>query len=1428
MNISFYRLVWFNIMPIEMKRPADLRWVAWLILMSLLLPAVSASGTVLWSDAGVTLAHDTGPGRDILGGTLQRDSSSTGVLYFKFHVDPLSDFHTEHYLAGLQLFEGSKGRLGVGNAWDASSYSAFNAAEAGNRSQIPGEFCLRSTQGETAAPDGHYWELPVRDVERTIVFKVQYVPGTNAVITVWLNPDLGPGATEDGQNTKLTTRFTANAEFNEIHLRHQGGGGGWIFSDMAIATSFEDFVAADRSETGERKFNFQCWHREQELPQESIHALAQSRQGYLWIGTDDGVTRFDGVHFVPYGLREGWPVSSVQTLLEDRAGTLWIGTATDGLARIQDGKSVMLTKGNGLPGDSITALAEDRQGSLWVGTDAGLAICRDGWVSSVPDEFKNKSVTALFEDAHGVLWIGIKGVGIYRHTGDKFAFFGDGPMPRLLKDSHCLLVDRKERLWVGAGDDWLLCLDDGGWIQRRIARHLTRPLVKALVEGADGTIWAGSLGEGLLEFRKSGSQIIDAASGLSDNFVQSLLCDTQGNLWAGTKYGLNELKRGHLFALDYRDGLGYGAVEGLAEVSPGVFWIGKAEDGARRWDGTGISSIPHKLSQGYLQTRAILAARDGSCWIAETQGLWHINSLAFPLLDDAYNLTGVFADGKAIPSPPGIDGSGHSYSANLLGPSINWNDVTFKLGPVGGPNAVTSVRFSLPAGRYSGLKLLATAVNGNQESEVFTVRYADGTTSAFTQSLSDWKEPQNYPGESTVVSMPYRNASDGTPLNHAYYVYGYSFTLNANKTVSSLALPINPNVVVLAAALSPQASSNFVNSESADDSSIQLPKLAINSLCEDSKNNIWAGTQEGALWRWHGGQWTMQTNCPRPVTSLLSGNDGALWIGTEGAGLFRLKNQNCLHYGKANGLLSESIRALHFDDHGTLWIGTTGGGLSRLRDGNIATFTTHEGLPDNTVSQILEDDSGRLWLGSDRGIAAVMRDDLEQCAAGKIASVYPRLYGREDGMPSEECTGGFCPAGLKTSSGLLCFSTQRGLVVVDPHSRNNLASSTPTVIIEQMAVDRVTQHWKPRSGGSPSGRSAEQKAADHSQDPLLLAPGNHQIEIHYTSLNFEDPARVHFRYQLEGLNRGWIDVGAQRTVSYSYLPAGAYRFRVQACGGDGVWSESNDVLAFMVPQFFWRSRWFVGTAVCASLLAAGILARGLEKRRHRQRLAQLEQEHALERERTRIARDLHDEMANKLCRISYLSKDAVRGNGEPEKLRSQITAISENAREVLQALDEIVWAVDPQNDTLENLAGYIEEMAAEYFETTGIECDVDVPVSLPMRAVSSQTRHHLFSAVSEAWTNTLKHSRATRTTIKMSCDAKMFEVVVSDNGVGFDLPRSDGPPNSREFGNGLRNMGQRMREICGQYVIQSKPGHGTLLRFVIPLNGGSSKLRSGS
>jgi len=283
------------------------------------------------------------------------------------------------------------------------------------------------------------------------------------------------------------------------------------------------------------------------------------------------------------------------------------------------------------------------------------------------------------------------------------------------------------------------------------------------------------------------------------------------------------------------------------------------------------------------------------------------------------------------------------------------------------------------------------------------------------------------------------------------------------------------------------------------------------------------------------------------------------------------------------------------------------------------------------------------------------------------------------------------------------------------------------------------------------------------------------------------------------------------------VPPGNYRFQVIACNGDGVWNQVGTELALTVLPHFWQTWWFIG----CGLLGMGIVGAGsvrvVEKRRLRQRLKRLEQERALERERTRIAQDLHDIMGAKLCRISFLSEHARRCESVPPELQGEIRSMSDDSREVLQSLDEIVWAVNPQKDSLEHLVSYIAQYAREYFRRTGIECELEMPARLPVQPLSSQARHHIFLAVQESLANILKHSKATHARIVMACRSDDFEIVVSDNGIGFDPASGDSglPDSAAGFCNGLGNMRRRIAEVGGRFHTESQIGKGTTIRFLL-------------
>ncbi|MGD1088132.1 MAG: two-component regulator propeller domain-containing protein [Verrucomicrobiota bacterium] len=1211
-----------------------------LMVLAMLTWTDSSRAVLLWSDLGATPVHETGAGADILGGVLRRDNSSSDTLYFKFHVDPWSDASTELYFAAFQLFEGTHERLAVGNSLTAFAYSAFATTQTGQSNGV-GEFIdLNSSNPE---PSGigtfHNYELVHSGIERTIVFKVQYVAGGDDLVTVWLNPDLRPGATEASQPQSIITQFKANASFDQIHLRHGGGGDGWIFSEMAIATSFSDFVNANGSGAGgETPFTFLSWQREQGLPENYVRALAQTRDGYIWVGTDEGVSRFDGVNFFSLGPQEGFQGGPVQVLYGDSRGALWIGSMGGGLSYWQGGKLSKFTMQDGLPSDSITALAEDSNGSLWVGTQSGLVVWQNGHLASLSgaEIFSRKPITTIFRDHKGTMWVGATGAGIFSYQGDRFVQLRDAALDSLLQDPHCLLVDQQGRIWIGAGDAFVLCRDGDQWRRFGIPRHLATHYISTLAEAPDGTVWAGSVGEGLFEFKSGKLVAVNASSGLSDNLVEALLEDREGKLWVGTHGGLNRIYSKKVTVLSHNGGLDYGAVQGLAEIRPGLIWAAQP-NGVYQWDGAMFRRLRLSgLSAQEPSVGALLEARDGSCWVAGARGLLHFRN----------------------------------------------------------PRAAEE----------------------------------DG----------------------------------GEPA---------------------------------------------------------LTNLSINVLGEDLKNGVWAGTSKGALWHFIDGQWQAQTNIPQghAITAIAPDAGGALWVGTEGDGLYRIDGGTYARFERLSGLPSSWIRTLYLDAQGTLWIGTAGGGLSRLQDGRIATFTMREGLLDNTISQILEDDDGNLWLGGDRGIVRVKKRDLDDLKAHKIPAVYPQIYGRTDGMLSEECTSGFFPAGLRAKSGLLWFPTLKGIVVVDP--RHTVSSPAPAVVLEQVLVDGVPELPVPTRASA--GVDATRERGDVPIESLRLAPGKHTLEFHYTGLSFDAPERLRFRYRLEGLDLAWVEAGTRRVAFYSFVPPGAYRFVVIACNGDGVWNKEGDSLGLTVLPHFWQTWWYIGLMALGTVIVGAGGTRFVVKRRLQQHLKRLEQERVLERERTRIAQDLHDIMGAKLCHISFLSEHARLRQGVPVELQEEMRSISDDSREVLQSLDEIVWAVNPEKDTLYHLVSYIGQYAQEYFRRTGIECELDIPARVPVRPISSQSRHHLFLAVHEALTNILKHSGATRTKITIACRDACFEVVVSDNGGGFDpvSGESNLPGSAAGFCNGLGNMRRRLAELGGRCVIESRLGHGTTIQFVLSFDG---------
>ncbi len=535
-----------------------------------------------------------------------------------------------------------------------------------------------------------------------------------------------------------------------------------------------------------------------------------------------------------------------------------------------------------------------------------------------------------------------------------------------------------------------------------------------------------------------------------------------------------------------------------------------------------------------------------------------------------------------------------------------------------------------------------------------------------------------------------------------------------------------------------------------------------------------------------------------------------MWIGTEGDGLHRYQNESHAVLKKAGGLLSNWIRTLHVDATGTVWIGTVGGGLSRWRNGQVITLTTREGLPDNTISQILEDEAGRLWLGSNRGIACVSKGEVDEVAAGRIAAVSPQVYTRAEGVPSEECTGGYYPAGLRSKSGRLCFSTLKGVVVADPRSQA-AEPPPPAAVLEETMIDGAVAEVS-RSLAAGRERELAKPGAAAGRPEIRIARGKHRLEFRFTAMNFSSPEQVRFRYRLEPLDAGWVEAGGRRTAFYNYVPPGQYQFRVIAGNSGGTWNEDGASLLLIVLPHFWQTWWFLGLASLGLLASVGGAVRIVEKRKHQRRLKLLEQERALEHERARIAQDLHDDLGSSLTRISLLGDLARSEKDNPSQVEAHAQKISQTAGQSVRALEEIVWALRPGSDSLQSLVEYIAHVANELFEGDSARCRLDLPQDLPARSLPPEVRHNIFLVVKEALTNALKHAYAREVRVQAKASAGTLTIVVQDDGRGFDAQALAPTPGKRH---GLGNMRRRAEDMGGTLEVTSAPGSGTTVRLTV-------------
>jgi len=535
-------------------------------------------------------------------------------------------------------------------------------------------------------------------------------------------------------------------------------------------------------------------------------------------------------------------------------------------------------------------------------------------------------------------------------------------------------------------------------------------------------------------------------------------------------------------------------------------------------------------------------------------------------------------------------------------------------------------------------------------------------------------------------------------------------------------------------------------------------------------------TRKNGRWQGHRFEGHPQLGCFSTAVCQLA--DGSIWAAFNSLGLLRLQLAGDSLRVTGQFLKGLQVRGLHPDEQEPriLWAGTSNGFVRLDTHTGQCDFKGEEdGMTNAYVYGLLEDQQHNLWLSTNGGLICYER------GKGKFTS-----YTYADGLQSNEFNSG---AFYKGPGGNLYFGGIHGFNWLEPGWEPAAAQQPPPVALSDFAINGQRMALVP-------GRA------------LSLPHHRNDMAFRIAVLDYSRPEANKVAYFLEGWDQQWIE-SRNHEAHYANLPPGRYTLHIRGCNASGVWSRQL-VFPITIKAPFYRTPLFYAGTACAVLVLLVLSVFFLVRSRLRAQRRIIAQQQLLLEERTRISKDMHDEIGSGLTRIAMMSESLGLQQVQPEATKKKIAAA---ARNLVQSMSEIIWALNPEHDSLEGLLAYLREQLHLFIEPFGIAYDIDFPEAVPGLELSNAQRRNIYLTAKEAVNNALKHARPTAISIVAKADGNALHFEIRDNGCGFN------PAAVRRSANGLRNMGRRMQELGGYFHCDSQP-QGTTISFGLIMGAG--------
>jgi ligand-binding sensor domain-containing protein/two-component sensor histidine kinase len=973
---------------------------------------------------------------------------------------------------------------------------------------------------------------------------------------------------------------------------------------------------------------------------------------------------------------------------------------------------------------------------------------------SAADGLAEGHVNAIAEDSRGFVWFATSG-GLSRFDGYRFVTWSAGQQASY-RGSNALLMASNGDYWVATGKG-VLWFGTGGPMQNKLLRPDSGPAL-----------------------------------------ISDLIRMRSGKLLASTRLGILEIVEGRrIVRAPFPPTLApHTAIGAIAEDGAGDLWIAIPPDGLKIYNPAGSGAAPGEvvsLPKTVTNVNAMLEAPAGYMWVATNEGLARYQKTEG---ETAWRLSGTFSL---------MDGLPGREVTTLLRKS----DGTIWAGTTKGIAQFSVSEAAHP--RFSSISLALglpdtniTALAEDHAGNVWAGTESGGVMLLKAHGFKSYRQEDG-------ISIPFFRqvledrqgvlvaVGDGNgPSRASLAVFdGRSFHQQPARLLGSSRVPWSWQRVLIqsqsgewwAAAANGLCRYPAIPARVLANArpTICYTREKIFHLFEDSRGNIWASaTDSQALLRWNrntgravylsGDGAESETPCTfgALIASMAEDGHGNVWLGGWSGELYRYGNGRFERLGPAEGAPRGTVHSLYTDSAGRLWSGSFGGGLGLVKDPAAArpgffAWNTSNGLNSDDVLCITEDRFGRIWAATSRGVASL------DPGTGAI-----QFYSEADGLPQASYK-----SAMRDRSGALWFATSHGLTRIVPE--RSMRSAPPEVLFTRIRI--ADEEFPIAALGAKR------------VDRIVLGPERNHVQIEFAAPGSDSASYLRYRFLLDGASGGWSAPQAGNGVDYRNLGSGNYRFLVKSVNLDGMESANAAEFDFRILPPVWMRWWFLLTIALALSSAMFWL--------HRYRLFHLL---AVERMRTEIATDLHDDIGASLTRIAILS-DVSRLNlrNSPETDQAPLARIGGMARELLDSLDDIVWSVRATEVNVDSLVGRMREFALDVLAQRGATFSLECDEALRSRQLGPDTRRHLLLIFKECMHNVAKHSDCNSAHTVLHLVGGKLTMTVSDNGRGAAAAAAS---NGR---NGMASMRRRARAMRGEIEFGNGPAGGYVVTVRIPL-----------